>query len=237
MVLTTQWSEIERLKGRGTTEAWQWFIDRYRSFAALALQRLIWSPERAAIAADEFWGYLFQSGVVERLQRPMRFRAFLVSTLRNYAHKWMRQNPLVGPDTADEQQADPGSGLHEDEEVALWARQLLHLALARLERDQPSWAQMLRSFYGLPRAVGEAPDPPRRATEIAAELQCSPNALHQLLFRARQHLRACVLEEVRQTVSSQRDLDSELEVLLAALNTATPGLVAAAAPQRARQAP
>jgi hypothetical protein len=58
-----------------------------------------------------------------------------------------------------------------------------------------------------------------------------------MLFRARQRLRACVVEEVRQTVSSQRDLDSELEVLLAALSTATPGLVPAATPAPARKAP
>src|SRR5262245_18972959 len=184
MVLTTQWSEIERLKGRATTEAWQWFIDRYRGFVALALQRLIWSPERASAAVDEFWGNLFQSGVVERLHQPMRFRAFLVSTLRNYAHKWMRQNPQIGPGTSSERAAHGGGPLPEDEEVALWARQLLHLALARLERDQPSWARVLLSFYGLPPLPGAAAEPPRRATDIAAELQCSANALHQLLFRA-----------------------------------------------------
>jgi RNA polymerase sigma factor (sigma-70 family) len=237
MVLTTQWSEIERLKGRATTDAWQWFIDRYRGFVSLALQRMIWSPERVDAAAEEFWGYLFQSGVVGRLQQPMRFRAFLVGTLRNYAHKWMRQNQRVGPGTATEREADHGAPLPEDEEVALWARQLLHLALARLERDQPSWARVLRSFYGLAQGPGEESEPPRLATEIAAELQCSTNALHQMLFRARQRLRACVVEEVRQTVSSQRDLDSELEVLLAALSTATPGLVPAATPAPARKAP
>ncbi|HEX6810776.1 MAG TPA: sigma-70 family RNA polymerase sigma factor [Planctomycetota bacterium] len=228
MVPTTQWSEIERLQGRAPTEAWQRFIDRYRGFVTMVLRRLIWTPERSATASEEFWGYLFQSGALARLQRPMRFRAFLVGTLRNYAYDWTRRNPPLQQEGQHDHRADPSTLLPEDEEVALWGRQILHLAMQRLERDQPRWAWVLRSFYGLPLTVGSEPGSLRHATQLAAELQCSTNALHQLLFRARQRLRSCVVEEVRQTVSSQRDLDSELEVLLAALGGAAPGLVAAA---------
>lgn len=225
MGLTTQWSQIERLQGDAATEAWQWFIDRYRGFVIAALRRLIWSSDRAVAACDEFWGYLFASGAVGRLQRSMRFRAFLVTLLRNYAQGWMRRNPRV-PAAADVDDRPGADGwLPEDEEVALWAHQLLHLAIRRLERDQPRQAEALRAFYGLaPSADGEPPAP-RRASDLAEVLGCSANALHQLLFRARAHLRDCVVEEVRQTVRTTQDLEAELEVLVAALARATPGIV------------
>src|SRR6185436_15697914 len=122
-------------------EAWQWFIDRYRGFVTAAVRRLIWSPDRAAEASEEFWGYLFQSGAVARLQRQSRFRAFLVGTLRNYAHDWVRRNPRLPQGDADEALPDPSTAWPEDEEVALWARQLLHLAFERLGREQPRQAE------------------------------------------------------------------------------------------------
>ena len=226
MSLTTQWSEIQQLQGRDATAAWQWFIDRYRGFVTAALRRLIWSPALAAAASEEFWGYLFQCGAVDRLERSMRFRAFLVGTLRNYAHDWLRRNPPVQHEVANDDRPDEGLPLLEDEEVALWVRQLLHLALQRLGREQPRWAKALCLFYGLPVAADGPPAFPHSATALATELGCTANALHQLLFRARQGLRNCLIEEVRQTVSSRRDLESELDVLLAALGRATPGLIA-----------
>jgi DNA-directed RNA polymerase specialized sigma24 family protein len=225
MGLTTQWSQIEQLKGSAAPEAWEWFIDRYRGFVAAALRRLVWSPDRAAQASEEFWGYLFQSGAVARLERQPRFRAFLVGTLRNYAHDWMRRNPRPSHDAA-ETLPDPGTTWPEDEEIAMWAHQVLHLALQRLDREHPRDVEMLRSFYGLPSSAGGAPVPRRRATDLAAALGCKANALHQLLFRARVRLRDSVVEEVRHTVSTLNDLKSELNVLLEALGRARPGLVA-----------
>ena len=235
MELTTHWSEIEQLQGRGSSEAWRWFIDRYQGFVGMALRKLIWSPDDAARAGEEFWGYLFQSGAVERVQRPMRFRGFLTSTLRNYALHWMRRHPRRPSLAADGAVADPGVRLLEDEEMAMWGQQVLHLALQRLDLEQARWGWMLRSFYGLPATADGEAATPRRATEIADELGCTANALHQLLFRARQRLRACVVEEVRQTVSTRQDLAEELALMVSALGRATPGLVPpAAAPDEER---
>lgn len=224
MSLTTQWSAIERMKGHAASDAWLWFVDRYRPFVASVLRRLIWSAERAHCAHEEFWGYLFQSGAIDRLQERTCFRAFLTGTLRNYAHDWMRRNPsssgasLDGLDAAREP-------LREDEEVGLWGRQLLHLALQRMDAEQPRQARTLRAFYGVPDQVEAAPAVPRRATELAEELGCPPNALHQLLFRARRRLHECLVDEVRQTVSSNSDLESEMDVLLGALGRAAPGIL------------
>lgn len=227
MGLTTHWSQIEQLRGDAAAETWRWFIDRYREFVTVALRRLIWTPARAADASEEFWGYLFQSGAVERMQQPMHFRGFLMSTVRNYALHWMRRNPRPASAAVDGRVDEASRCLLEDEEVALWARQVLHLALQRLDREQSRWGWMLRVFYGLPATVDGETRPPQRASDIAAELGCTANALHQLLFRARQRLRECVVEEVRQTVSTRQDLTAELALLLTALGRSSPGIVAA----------
>jgi len=226
MVLTTQWSEIEQLQGRVAADTWRWFIDRYRPFVSMALRRLIWSSDRSAEAIDHFWGYLFEGDLLGRVGRQMRFRAFLISTLRNYAHDWMRRNPRVAA-APEDRRVDQGPFLPEDEEVALWARQLLYLAMQRLEAEQPTWASVVRSFYGLPRSPEAELAAPRRVTEVAAEMGCRANALHQVMYRARQRLRELLVIEVRQTVSGLRDLDSELEVLLSALGRVAPGVLAA----------
>lgn len=226
MTLTTQWSKIGKLKGRDSTTAWQWFIDRYRDYVAAALRRLIWTSDGAAAASDEFWGYLFQSGALARIEPTVRFRSFLTGILRNYAHDWRRRNPPVRDQVVDDDRPQPDPILAEDEEVALWMCQVLRLALQRLECEQPRQARALRGFYGLPTGVDAAAGPRQGATALAAELGCSANAMHQLLFRARQSLRGCFVDEIRQTVGTRSDFNAELEVMLAALGRATPGLLA-----------
>lgn len=230
MTLTTQWSRIHQLNEHEATAAWQWFVDRYRGFVGAALRRLIWSPERAASATDEFWGYLFQSGALQRPLPPARFRAFLVGTLRNYARGWIRRNPLV-PQQEDGVLAEAREPqLSEEDEIGLWVRQVLHHALARLEREQPRWARALKTFYGLPNEIEGAAVEALGATDLATELGCTRNALHQLLHRARQGLRNCLVDEIRQTVVSRSDLDAEVEALLGMLARIQPGLVAESMP-------
>jgi DNA-directed RNA polymerase specialized sigma24 family protein len=229
MVLTTQWSEIERLQGKVAEESWRWFVGRYRGFVARAVRQMIWSPERAAEATEQFWGYLFASGVLERVGRHLRFRGFLVNTLRNYALDWMRRNPRLGEPTEDRRTDD--SLLPEHEEVTLWARHLLYLALERLEAERPTWARLIRAVYGIPTNPEAEPLPPRRVSELVVEFGCSANTLHQVMYRARHRLRDMIVAEVRQTVSGRRDLEAELEMLLSALGRDAPGVFIAAGPR------
>ena len=146
MVLTTQWSRIEQMQGEDAAKAWQRFMDRYRDFVAATMHRVIWAPERADAASEEFWGYVFQNEVVGRLRRGMRFRPFLISTLRHYAYDWMRRNPPPPSDNpATMERLDEHGLLHEEEEFALWTRQILSLALQRLEREHARYASTLSS--------------------------------------------------------------------------------------------
>ncbi|MCC7065986.1 MAG: sigma-70 family RNA polymerase sigma factor [Planctomycetes bacterium] len=205
--------------------AWRWFIERYRGYLRAVLKRMLPSADCVETAVDEFWGYLFQSGLVARMQRPMRFRAFLVGTLRNYAYDWLRRNPRAqhAPTTIDT--PAPIGWLPEDEEVALWVHQLLHLALQRLVRMQPRHAQVLRGCYGLGDAADSPPAVPVSPSQMALEMGLTRNALHQLTHRARETFRQCIVEEVRQTVSTEGDMADELAVLVEAVGRRHPGLV------------
>lgn len=225
MSLTTQWSQIERMREHADESAWRWFIERYRGYLRATLRRMLPSACCVETAVDEFWGYLFQSGVVARMQRPMRFRAFLVGTLRNYAYDWLRRNPRAEQAPTPIDTPAPCERLPEDEEVALWAHQLLHLAMQRLVRVQPRHALVLRGCYGLADAADAPPEVPVSPSQLADELGLTRNALHQLTHRARESLRQCIVEEVRQTVSTEEDLVDELAVLVDAVGRRHPGLV------------
>ena len=226
MSLTTQWSRIEQMQGEeAAAAAWQWFVERYRDFVAATLRRIVWDVGRAAAATDEFWGYLFQHEIVGRLRRGMRFRSFLITTLRNYALDWLRRNPRPAAEDPTALERATTTLLAEEEEMAIWTRQIVHLALQRLEREHHRHAHVLRAFYGVAAKPDAEPPAPRAASAIADEQGLTDNALHQLLFRARLRLRECVVEEVRQTVSTRGDLDGELALLTQALVRTMPGLM------------
>jgi DNA-directed RNA polymerase specialized sigma24 family protein len=108
------------------------------------------------------------------------------------------------------------------QELALWARNVLALALAALARELPAAAVALRGFYGLAEA-GEA-RAPGAVSELAAALQTSVANVYQLLSRGRRRLRALVEEELLAGCADATELADELGLLLASLREQTPGL-------------
>lgn len=225
MTLTTKWTELGQLHGSQADAAWQWFIGRYRDFVSAAMRRLVWGNGRASAAAEEFWGYLFQSGAVARVRPQRSFRAYLSGVLRNYAHDWQRRNPRVAETGGND--APAIATWPEDEESALWARHLLHVSLRRVALAQPRHARALHAFYGIAARPDEPAPQPMGATALAAELGCDDNALHQLLLRARRSLRRHLEDEIRHTVTNRGELDDELQMVLAALKRTAPGVVPA----------
>ncbi|HEX6810570.1 MAG TPA: sigma-70 family RNA polymerase sigma factor [Planctomycetota bacterium] len=219
---STRWSVLAQMHGDQPGSSWDWFIRRYRGYVAAVLRHLGFRADAVEAATEEFWSYLFRSRAVERADRNGRFRSFLSGVVRNYAKSWRREQQPAHDGLAGEEPCTPADlGV----DVDLWAAQLLHLSLARLRREHAADETALRAFFGLPAEVGGEARPRLRATEIAQQIGCKPNAIHQQLFRARERLRVCIEQEVATTVGDSPDLREELLLMLGAVGRARPGLV------------
>lgn len=224
--LRTRHSMLARVRA-GESQAWEWFAARYQGFVVEALARSMWPRARAEEAAAQFWGYLFESRVIDRVDPAQRFRGFLVGTLRNYARSWCRQERdrhLVQAEDEAPPDQPTYDDLPEDAEASLWTKHVLTLCFADLLRENARQALALRWFYGIP-DTGEAGVMPLGGPEIASKLGLDVNAVHQLLFRARKRLRSLVEEELRQHVTRDEDFDDELRTLVESAGRAMPGLL------------
>ncbi|MCA8975130.1 MAG: sigma-70 family RNA polymerase sigma factor [Planctomycetes bacterium] len=224
--LNTRWSMLDELQDRGAEDTWRWFIDRYRSYIRTCLHRLIRPGEQAEQAVDEFWSYLFASSVIANADRNRRFRTYLAGTVRHFAFAWLRAHASDATEAAVEaasSEPDP-SRRYEEQDMLLWTRQVVQLALAELAKGSADQAQALRWFYGLPASIDDDGGEPRPASWIAAQLGLKTNAAHQLVFRARNRLRACIENELRETVLAREDLDDERRLVYAVIAQENPGL-------------
>jgi RNA polymerase sigma factor (sigma-70 family) len=224
--LDTRWSLLEDLRGPRAEEAWSWFSDRYRPYVRSVLQRTLRAPDRTDAALDEVWSHLFTSEVIENADRGRRFRSYLAGTVRHFALGWLRRHPAVDeaePDDAPAAHGDPAEQL-EAEELRLWKRQVVQLALDQLANRHEQQVQVLRLFYGLPAGVDTAPGEPRSAAWIATHLGIQANAVHQLVFRGRKRLRSCIENELRETVGDAEALADELRLVYEVIERENPGL-------------
>lgn len=218
---TTTWTLLDALDGAAADGAWRQFVERYRPFVRGMLVRLVPRSDRLRAAEDEFWGYVFLSDAIRRADRGRRFRPYLAGIVHNFALSWLRRQPSSDQPTASGVPAPTVPGASQ-QELALWARNVLAIALAALARETPAAAAALRGFYGL----GEDGEgrTPGAVTELAAALQTSVANVYQLLSRGRRRLRALVEDELLAGCADAAELGDELRLLLASLREQTPGL-------------
>lgn len=223
--LQTRWSMLERLRGPEAEAGWRWFMERYRGYARSCLRRVVHDSGRLAVAEQELWSYLFTSEVFRRADRGQRFRSYLAGTIRNYGRQWLRQDRQAASDEPEAPEPSVSDPLPEAEELRLWARHVLWLALTELERRAARSARAVRLFYGLDDDEdGIAFVAPQPVSAIARTLDLQPNAVHQALHRGRAQLRALIEAELHQTLRESDTLDDEIGALRAVLGQA-PGLV------------
>lgn len=230
--LATRWSMLDQLGKPSADEAWRWFIDRYRPFASSVLAKILGARGRARdvdAAAEEFWAYLFSSEVFRAADRDRRFRSFLAGTLRNFARDYCRKHGQhISSDDESGPEPTTTDALPEDEELRIFAHQVLRLALQQLESKHPDNAQAVRWFYGIAHDQEDltALKEPLPVSEIARRLEIKPNAVHQVLHRGRKRLRERIEAELRDTVLEAADLEGEITTILATLGADAPGLTA-----------
>lgn len=213
---------LEGLSGNDAEKAWRWFIDRYEPLIRAMLVRRL-GVARAEAAADEFWGYLLTYRVIAKADRSRCFRPFLRGVVGNFACAWSRGDYARQDDDDAIPEPTALDPLAEDEELRLWARHLVGLAMTSMRVSHADAAELLQWFYGI-HVDGHATDP-LPVSEIARRRACKPNAIHQALYRARAHLRQLVEVEMRETVADRTTLEEELAVLFAAIGKERPGLV------------
>ena len=218
---TTQWAMIDGLAGGEAESAWRAFVDRYRPFVRALLLRSVRRSDWLKAAEDEFWGYVYLSDAIRRADRGRRFRPYLTGIVHNFALAWLRRQPDTDPPTASGLEAPPVPGAP-SQELGLWARNVLELALATLARESPAMAAALRGFYGL--GEGDGVSAPRSVTELATALSASVANVYQLLSRGRRRLRTLVEEELLAGCADATELADERKLLIENLRAQAPGL-------------
>ena len=220
--LVTRWTQIGAMHGQNAEQAWQWFVGRYRHFVRGILGGLLGQQNRAQAAEEEFWGYVFLSGALQRADRDRRFRAFLSGIVRNFARSWARTKGLpIAAEAALEGLTDDRGG--ESAELSLWVENVVDNALATLRDENPTTAKALESFYGI--GLASAASTPKSASDVATALGNTTQGVYMLLFRGRKRLQQLIEEELREGCQDEAAWRGELQMLLGIAATKLPGLV------------
>jgi len=230
--LTTRWSLVEAI-GAG---------DEARARVALGeLCEAYWfplyafvrrrgtSPEEAEDVVQGFFADLIERGDLARVTRGAgRFRAFLKVAARNHlanlrdrerAQKRGGGRVRLGLDLGDAEQRLALEPVHDETPERtfdrLWALELLHACLAALEREYADSGRA-ETFDALRAALAGGAERLDYAA-AAARLGTSEGACRVAATRLRQRLGEHLRARIAETVSSPREVEGELDELMAAL--------------------
>ena len=221
-LLETRWSKLGMLHGAEAEVGWNWFVERYRDFVRDVLASVLRTRELVDAAEEDFWGYLYLSGTLNRADRARRFRALLFGTTRNFARAWSRKRGLGQIDEnalRSLEAVDDAGGAA----TVAWVDSVIHHGLRALAQEHALTARCISLFYG----IGSHADPrgPRSASDVAAAIDNTTQAVYMMLFRGRQRMRQLVTDEVREGCGDEDALREELQLLLRVAASRLPGLV------------
>lgn len=222
---TTRWELLRALDGPKAESAWRDFMGRYRPFVQSILQRILQRADHVRAAEEEFWGYIFLSGAVQRADTGRRFRPYLSGIVNHFAQAWLRKHATKDHETVSRLAAAPSSPEAQLQELAQWSANVLALALAALAAESPAAALAVRSFYGMSARPSDDPPMPQTAASVATLLGCTLANAYQLLSRGRRRLRSLVEAELMRGCASPADLDEELQQFLLHVGERHPGLL------------
>ena len=218
-LLSTRWTQIGALHGQDGEQAWHWFVERYRPFVRGILGGLLGRSAAVTAAEEEFWGYVWLSGALQRAERGRRFRAFLSGIVRNFARSYARQRRLP---LADEAMVAALPASQSADELRLWVENVLDNGLQSLRGESPATARALAMFYGLGE---EAAAGARSAGDIAAAVGNTAQGVYMLLFRGRKRLRELIEAELREGCGDDEAFGEEVQALLGVAAKRLPGLL------------
>jgi DNA-directed RNA polymerase specialized sigma24 family protein len=222
-MLSTRWTQIGALQGKDANQAWQWFVARYRPFVRGILLGMLGRAELAEPAADEFWGYVWMSGALQRADRDRRFRAFLSGIVRNFARSWSRDRKV---NLAADAALDGLRAPDDHTELEHWVGNVVVNAVTLLRAENPKTADALCRFYGLTDSGGpDGSRGPMAAGEVARAVGNTAQGVYMLLFRGRKRMRELIEAELREGCRDDEAYRSELQTLLGVTSSKLPGLL------------
>lgn len=217
---STLWSMVVAA-GEGSRKALEELARRYERPIRLFVLRQGYAEQDAEDLSQQFFVFLLESNLPAKADRGRgRFRSFLCVALRHFLadHADRAGAARRGGGRAALSLDVPGAaeslgiaGGETPERVfaALCARETVARALARLEKEiAPRAAEIFE--------LATAPDRPSYR-EIGERFGLSENAVAASVHRTRARLGALVLDEVRATVASPREVIEDLQELFDAL--------------------
>lgn len=209
---STLWSTILRAQDR-SAEALETLARRYWKPLYFYLRSKVRDRETAQDLTQDFFLYLIDKDLLQRVG-PARgsFRGFLRAVAdrflsdqrdRERAAKRGGDRKRIPLDFA---QADTEFVAEESPERAYeraWADETLARVLERLRSERPDWSEIFRLRFGF---KGEAASYGQIAEKLGMAETDVANALH----RAKQRFRELLKEEIRPSVSSPEERETEL---------------------------
>ena len=233
MFPATQWTVVLAAGGTPSPES------------AVALERLCssyWYPLYAYVRrrghlppdaqdlTQEFFARLLEHNWIAHADRHKgRFRSFLLIAMKRFlANEWDKVTTLkrggqvrfvpFQSDTAETRYTREPTDTCTPEQVfeKQWALALLESVLNRVRKDyaQEGKGTLFQSLE--PCLIGSREAQPYSA--LAAELEMTEGAVKMAVCRLRERYRACLKEEIAQTVASAAEVDEELRHLCRVLN-------------------
>lgn len=217
----TRWSVLLRSRSPEDADyeaAWEYLVDTYRGlieryFAAHA-------PDGATATdwTDEFLAD-WVGGALDGAQRERGcFRQYLFASLRNFKNSRLRRARSAGRDRerqgglaldlAEADEPDADSQFERD-----FASHVLDRALERLKRHEARHEASGNRFHTLICRYHLDEASPRYR-ELASQLGLTEKAVERQLAKARGKLRGWIMDDLRQTVSSESELADEVNMML-----------------------
>lgn len=231
---TTHWQTVLAAAQTGSTEADQALSQLYRTYwypLYAFVRRQGCQPHEAQDLTQEFFARLLANRNLESIRREKgRFRSFLLVSLKHFlVNEWQRSRTakrgcgraLIRLDELDAEKRyrlEPVDERSPDKVFERrWALTVLEEVFSRL-REEYAGAGKSRLFdclKGFLSADERAPS----YSEIASELDLTPAAAKQAVYRLRQRYRELLRAEITQTVAAPEEVEEELAHLIAALRS------------------
>lgn len=215
----TLWTVVLGAKKK-SRDALERLIRQYWKPVYFFIRRRGYGVEEAKDLTQGYFAAILEGDALRSVtQSRGRFRTFLLAVLKNYLadasdrRKARKRGggavvlPLDFAGAERELGVEPASADNPEREFhRQWALEVVERALRRLEKERPGKAfEALRAYL--------TSDPPGYM-ELAERLGISEEAVTNHLHRMRARLHVLIREEVRESVSSSRDLKEELRDLL-----------------------